>query len=300
MDPFDLAGLPGDPFAPTPPPAAAGAPPATPQAAGGAPAEPRFVTEAQYNELKGQYDSLKPLENLRWIGEALADPTTATRVRQAIFTAGAGAPPTAGAPAAPPVDPTLAIKARYQGEIESLMRDGKMSEAMSKSAEMGAELAKASFMPEMASAAAPLITMTAQNTIEGFYNNKRVSSPLFAKIEAQVRAYVNQTPPATVAQLAQSGQLVAALETAYNTVLAQTYETSYNKAVSDGRIAAASAPGTPPPYAAGTGGGGPIMGTPDTPTDDDKNDAEFVAWAKERGIDFTGSANGRVIVGELK
>ena len=289
------SGLPvgsgADPFAPVAPTIAAppegGAPPQT------GPTEPRFVPESQYLELKSQVDKLQPIS---WIAEALAVPEVADRVRQAIFV---GAPPVVNAPT---VDPRAgissavdAIRAKYQTAIQAKIAEGDIMGVSMLSADMGAEISQARSMPELQAAAAPILSMTAQSAVENFYNTKRASSPLFGAVEAKLRAFVSSTPPQKMAELAQSGMLYTALESAYKTVVADMYESGYNKAVASGAITQAR-PAVPQYNAGAPGGGLPPV---DVTAEDDKDDEAFVAWAKTQGISIKQGPNG-ALIGELK
>lgn len=293
-DPFGLFGAPGDPFAADPPqggpppgnPPEGQPPPSGEQQPGTTPGAPAFVALDDFNRVKSELEATRAqVAPLAWIGEALSDPATRARVQSALF-AGPGAPP----PAAPPADLIAAERERLMAPIRAKLAAGDLEGALADSAMMGATLAQATMRPQLETAAQPMMTLTAQNAIESFKNAKRAgpTGALFAKIESRFSAFVAATPPATLAQLAQSGQLHAALEAAYKTVLADSYEQGYTRALADGRIQP-QVPQSPPPYFAGSSGAPPPPGS--TPTTEDKDDAEFATWAREKGITFNGNTS---------
>jgi hypothetical protein len=293
-DPFGLMGS-ADPFAepaPAPAPVAsappAGTPPAGTPPAGAVPplSTPGFVPVEDFQKVKGELDALKPLA---WIGEAMQrDPSISARLQQTLFS-GPGAPPVVGPT---PAQAAEAQQAELQQRIAAKMAAGDVVGAIAEATNMGMSMAEAKLRAEIGSAAAPLMSMTAMNAIENWKNAKR-SGPagaIFAKIESKFNALIALTPQATLANLAQTGQLGNALEMTYNTVLSKTYEEAYTKASADGRIQRQDQP--VPSYGA-PAGGGPI------PTDDlklDKEDEEFVAAGEARGIKF--SRNGTSLFSE--
>jgi hypothetical protein len=271
----------------------------TPQGGAGTPTpqEPRFVPEANYLELKSQVERLKPLESLAWVGEAMQNPEVRQRVTSALMGGGA---PMVEQPSTP--DPNIftgqveAIKAKYRPQTEAALAEGNLSKFGELSADMGAEIGALRSANDLRAAAGPLVTMTARNTIENFYSTKRQNSPLFGKLESKLRAFVDQTPPSKLAELAQSGQLITAMEVAYQKIVTDTYEQAYNKASSEGRLDGSRQ--EPPRYNMGAAGGG--MPAPDTPTDDDKDDIEFQKFMESRGVGFTVDAKTGAITGELR
>lgn len=294
-DPFDLFGSAGDPFAPAPPAPAPSAP-APAASTEGAPTPlttPGFVPVEDYTRLKTQVDSLKPLESLRWIAEAVGDsPEMQQRLRQAIFTAGTSV----SAPPSVAPDPGAARarqEAEWRAKIDAKLAAGDVAGAMIESANMGAALATEAGRIQLEAAAGPYVTLTAQNAIEAFKNMKRANSPLFVKLESKFVAFVSQTPAATLQQLASTGQLNNALETAWNQIVGATYEQSYTRAAADGRLGQPAQP--VPPYGTGTGGGPTPGGAPEAQTDEDKDDAEFVALARARGITINMGRHGEYV-----
>lgn len=291
-DPFGLFSAPGDPFAPAPaepvgaPPAVAAAPELN--ADGSPKIQPGFVSIDDYKIQQAQLKELEPLKNLAWIGQAMADPETAARVRSALF-AGAGAP-TNVTPAPDPAAAKARLEASWKSRIDAQLATGDVSGAMMLSAQMGAELATATNRAEFETASAPFVALTAQNAIATWKNAKRASSPLFSKLEAKFDAFVAQTPQATLAQLTASGQLNNALSTAYNQIVGSMYEQGYDAAAASGRLGQPVQP--VPPYGAGTSGGPTIGPSDGVPTDEDKDDAEFVRAAAARGITIKLGAHG--------
>jgi hypothetical protein len=298
-DPFGLFGTPGDPFATepqggTPPPApAAGVPPAgappTIDPATGQPVvtAPGFVAVDDFNRVKSELEATRAqVQPLAWIGEAMQrDPTLQGRIQQALFNTGggAGAPPSVTPPAGPDPVAVAAERDRLMAPARAKLAAGDLEGAMGEMMTASATLAQASMRSQFEAAAGPALSLTAQNAIESFKNSKRAgpSGALFAKLEGRFAAFVAQTPPQVLAQLAQSGQLYAALEAGWKTVLADSYEQAYGKAVADGRITP-QAPAAPPPYGSlASGGPGP---TAPVLTDEAKDDAEFEKMAAARGI----------------
>lgn len=282
-----------NPFAPsaTPsgtPPAAVAALPDGGGGAPGGPVEPKWVPEAQYLELKRTVDSMAPLAAF---APMLSDPNVVARLSAAL----AGAPQGTNAPAAPTVDPAAAVRERYQVRINQAIAEGDFAKSLNLASEQGAEIARAQYEVDLPQRAMPMLNATATNVIEGFYAQKRASEPqLFAAVEASLRQFVAQTPPAAMANLVQSNGLTAALETAYYKMVGETYASAYGKAVQSGAIP--SARPAPPTY--GSPSNGPLPRF-DAPADDDKDDAEFNKFAAERGIVFKTGPNG-AIIGELK
>lgn len=298
-DPFGLFGAPGDPFAAEPSAAPAGAPPsAAPTGelnADGTPKlpQPGFVAIDDFNRVKTQLDTLAPLAELSWVGEAIRqNPELKQQLARAIFNngGGAGAPPAAPAAIAPPVFDMSAANAKIAA--------GDLAGALEEAAKAGAMVASATTQRQIDAAGQPLMALTAQNTIQGFMAAK-LGGPggtLFAKVQAKFAALVAQTPQNHLASLAASGQLIPTLETAYRNMLGELYEQGYSSAAASGRLGAAPQP--VPPYGAGHGGGPTPNAGPVQSADEDKDDAEFVKWAREKGISFTG--NGNAIVGEVR
>lgn len=289
LNPFDLPG--NDPFAD--PSGGAGGPPvqasATPTPGG--PQEPKFVTESQYNEVKTELERLKPLENLRVIGEALNDPGIRNRVMGVLYGT-AGDYPTQGGPAAPAIDTQVAsVREKYAAQKKAALEAGDMMTFGALCSDEGAEIGRMQSAADLQRAAAPVLSMTANSAVESWIMNKRSSSALFAKVEDKFRALVAQTPPAKMAELAQSGLLTSALETGYQKIVTDIQESAYNRAAAEGKLNTTRP--TPPPYGmAGAGGG---MPPPDTPDEDDKDDTKFQQFMEERGVKFTVDKSGAII-----
>jgi len=288
-DPFGLMAANGDPFA-APPPApqpVAATPPAGAVPPDGTPPlpTPGFVPVEEYTRLKGEVESLKPLQ---WIGEAMQrDPTLVSRVQQALFS-GPGAVPSTG----PSPNETLKAQAdALQASVQAKIQAGDITGAIMEATAAGATIAEMRMRAEVGSAAGPLLSMTAQNAIENWKNAKRLgpAGKIFAAIEAQFNQMIQLTPPGKLAELAQNGMLGQALEMTYSTLVSKNYESAYAKANETGALTQTRP--TPPPYGAGTGQG-PL---PTEPVEGD-NDPEFEKLAAERGLTF--KSNGRALVGE--
>jgi hypothetical protein len=292
-DPFGLLSPGADPFndPPTPPAASAAGAPAAPQGQidpNAPPQAPGFVPVDDFNRVKGELEKLKPLESIAWIGEAMAaDPSIRARLQQALYSVpAAGAPPSVG----PTAEQQLANEqARMKAIIDQKLAVGDISGAIADSAMMGAAIAQHSMRAQVESAAQPLLTATAQNTIESFKNGKRSgpTAALFAKIEPAFNNLIAQTPAATLADLAQKGQLIQALNVCYESTLAKMYESAYTKAAESGRLTQQRQ--NPPPYGLSAGGGPQI--DPGQETDGDKDDAAFLKWAAENGISINGKTS---------
>ena len=241
-------------------------------------------------QIKETVESLKPLSIF---AEVLKDPAAQQRVINALT--GAGAPPR---DASAPQGPTLAeqeakISARYAEQRKAAIANGDFDTAFALTEQAGAEIGELRSNARFQAAANPVVSMTARNTIDNWCATKRATSPYFVKLEPKFQAFVNQTPPDKLAELALNGGLIIALESAWNKMAAEAAESGYNR-----NFPVEQTRPTPPSYSMGTAGGNP----PDRERveDADKDDDEFQKLAEKAGVQFSVDPKTGAILGEMK
>lgn len=306
---FPVGGA-GDPFAtlPATPPTEGGGAGGAPSAGGDPATPPQYVSIEKFNQVQGELEKLKPLESLRWAADALQDPQTRNNLMRAIAGGGAGAAPSYSQPPAI-IDPTEAIKARYQPLMAQKVAEGDFVGAQMLGADLAAEMAEARGRINLEAAAAPVLNLNAQTAIEGFYANKRNdprTAAIFSKLEPKLREFIQRTSPADVAKMVANGSLMSNLEGAFKIVLADSYIESYGAAAAAGKLGPGAAQ-NPPPYSAGTRGGAPPILPGDQLPDDAADssgmtDKQFLEFMAKQGMNvkITGNASGSSLISELQ
>jgi hypothetical protein len=236
-------------------------------------------------------EQLRPLQNLAWIGEAVArDPQLATRLQQTLL--GPGAFPQTTAPVtvqAPSAEDIAMERTRILAPIQQKIQQGDISgalfDAIETGAQMGATRAREEMRREFGGALDPLMGMSVQNAVDSFRNVKRAGVRSFGKIEPKFNQALARIPAAELNDLARKGQLNGALEILFQTLVGSTYLEAEQRQAAAPRTQPSAPIQLPPTFGGGNRYTAPSQAAGQGGDDDE---AEWAAL-EAAGVRFFGS-----------